>query len=95
MSKNGNVSNGKNGIESQAQKLIEKFKKGEITLEKLPKKFKNKVQIASAEEEKLIDFHFIKAVYDPAKKFLHFNPFILLSRDHFHALLQGARNGKL
>ncbi|MDP2856178.1 MAG: NUDIX domain-containing protein [bacterium] len=61
----------------------------------LPENFFPKPDVSSAEEEKLIDFHFIKAVYDPAKKFLHLSPFILLSKDHFHAILEGARNGKL
>ena len=61
----------------------------------LPENFIPQLDISSTEEEKLVDFHFITLQYDPAKKFLHLDPFILLSKDHFYALLEGAKNGKL
>ncbi|MDP2856177.1 MAG: hypothetical protein Q8N90_03640 [bacterium] len=68
MSKNGNGSNGKKGIESQVQELIEKFKKGEITLEKLPQKFKNKVQIELLEMQKISLETFLENMVPSLKK---------------------------
>lgn len=61
----------------------------------LPENFVPNLNALGVEEERLIDFHFIKVAYDPARRFLHLDPFLLLSRDHFYALLQGAKNGKL
>ncbi|HOX21591.1 MAG TPA: NUDIX domain-containing protein [Candidatus Paceibacterota bacterium] len=61
----------------------------------LPENFVPSLDVPSVEAERLIDFHFIKTTYDPARQFLHLDPFLLLSRDHFYALLQGAKNGKL
>lgn len=61
----------------------------------LPENFIPQPDASRTEEESLTAFHFITLQYDPAKKFLHFDPFISLSRDHFRALLEGAKNGKL
>lgn len=68
MSKNGNGNNGKNGIESQVQKLIEEFKKGKRTLEKLPKRFKSKVQIELLEEQRISLETFLENMTPSLKK---------------------------
>lgn len=61
----------------------------------LPENFLPQLDPSRTEEESLTAFHLLKVAYDSATKFLQTNPSILLSRDHFRALLEGIRNGKL